>query len=232
MQQDLSQSASKSLTQEFDELAQGSMSFTAQQDRTIEVNLYPEVKKGRFGNLNVRKLKPSIKGIYNGAIKLIKGTKKFTSSEMQTAGKHTVRYFSFQQGEIVLCKLLRERTSGNRVTQLITFPAIPDATGQIVKKPPIKANARVVRIYGVEQLRYVHWLNFEKNQLTFMHKLSKGATDKAIPFENLVNRLSDFHLMADKVPYLKARISFVWHHDNANKLTKQHIKAKPFLEET
>ena len=116
MQQYQSLSAQKSLTYEHDELAQGSMSFTAQPDRTIEVNLFPEKKKGRFGNLNVKKLKPSIKGIYKGAVKLIKGTKKYKSTEMQTAGKHTVRYFTFQQGEIVLCKLLRERTSGNRLT--------------------------------------------------------------------------------------------------------------------
>lgn len=47
-----------------------------------------------------------------------------------------------------------------------------------------------------------------------MHKLSKGSSDKSIPFENLVSRLSDFQLMAEKVPYLKARISFVWHYDS------------------
>jgi len=47
-----------------------------------------------------------------------------------------------------------------------------------------------------------------------MHKLSKGSSDKSIPFENLVNRLSDFQLMAEKIPYIKARISFVWHQDN------------------
>ena len=65
-----------------------------------------------------------------------------------------------------------------------------------------------------------------------MHKLSKGSSDKAIPFENLVNRLSDFHLMADKVPYLKARISFVWHHDNVEDKSNQIIVAKPFVDLT
>lgn len=94
----LSVSEHKSLTYEHDELAQGSMSFTANLavDRTIEVNLVPEKKKGRFGNINIKKLKPSVKGIYKGAVKLIKGTKKYRSTEMQTAGKHTVRYFTFQ----------------------------------------------------------------------------------------------------------------------------------------
>ncbi len=63
-----------------------------------------------------------------------------------------------------------------------------------------------------------------------MHKLSKGSSDKAIPFENLVSRLSDFQLMAEKVPYLKARISFVWHHDSLDDRNSQMIQARPFVD--
>lgn len=61
-----------------------------------------------------------------------------------------------------------------------------------------------------------------------MHKLSKGSSDKSIPFENLVNRLSDFQLMAEKIPYIKARISFVWHQDNLDGKNSQRIQAKSF----
>ncbi len=71
------------------------MSFTAQPDKTIEVNIAPKKKISRFANLNVKKLAPSIKGIYKGAIKLIRGQKKFKSADTQTAGKHYVRYFTF-----------------------------------------------------------------------------------------------------------------------------------------
>ena len=89
--------------------------------------------------------------------------KKGVEAQAQTATKDYLRYIAFDQGRILVLKQLRGKLEGDKITSTRNFPSFQRSVGGSTnfKMPTIIWNAKIVRIYKVNQLQYIKWLNYQ-----------------------------------------------------------------------
>ena len=103
------------------------------------------------------------------------------SIETETISKSQERIIAFEHGRIVILKRLRDKLDGDHYSIMRQFPDFQRSSDdKSYSLPTISWNAKICRVYKIEQLHSIRWhnhkllLELNKKRYTWFYRHSKN----------------------------------------------------------
>ena len=144
--------------------------------------------------------------------------KRGKDAAVQTVTKDCLRFLTFDQGRLLVIKQLREKVDGDKYTTMRNFPSFQRSVGSGGEKaftmPTIVWNAKIVRVYHLNQLQYIKWVNYQDiRNLEFQRASLAAASQRPEKNGSDGDSEEDEGSIAGIFPHCKeapARICFKW----------------------